>query len=137
MQDHFETVVEKHGEGLILDVLENWERHCRVHYPRPMTLEERWEHFICATDSSTQVGQSTPGSTALCKIDEKLLNDIERKAVRGMIAYAGYIQQVNETTVTELLLTTFDAIDIKDIPSYRYDDVIYYLMNFKTAKAVN
>lgn len=46
----FETAYKKHGEHFLCDILENWERHYRVRHPRPMTLEERWAHFLHATD---------------------------------------------------------------------------------------
>lgn len=55
MMDQFETVYKKHGETFIWDILESWERHCRIRPPRPLTLEERWEHFIRATDYPTTV----------------------------------------------------------------------------------
>lgn len=48
--DQFDTVLMKHGESFIWDILENWERHFHIRHARPMTLEERWEHFIRATE---------------------------------------------------------------------------------------
>jgi hypothetical protein len=55
MADQFEIVVKKHGETFIWDILENWERHHSIRHPRPMTLEERWDHFIRATDTSALI----------------------------------------------------------------------------------
>lgn len=55
MVEVFEVVIKKHGEHIIWDILENWERHHQIRHPRPMTLEERWEHFICATELASCV----------------------------------------------------------------------------------
>lgn len=50
MADQFETVMMKHGEHGIQAILENWESYHRVRHSQILTLEERWEHFIRATD---------------------------------------------------------------------------------------
>ncbi len=46
----FETACQRHGENLLWDILENWERYARVVHARVMTLEERWTYFIRATE---------------------------------------------------------------------------------------
>jgi hypothetical protein len=51
----FETIYKKHGETLIWDLLDTWERDYRVRHPSPMTLEERWEHFIRATEVTASI----------------------------------------------------------------------------------
>ncbi len=48
----FETFYKKHGENFMWDVLHIWERDNRIQHPRPMTLEERWAHFLCITEPS-------------------------------------------------------------------------------------
>ena len=53
--EQFENIMMKHGEHGLQAILENWERHYRVSHPRPMTLEERWDHFIRATEFPTAV----------------------------------------------------------------------------------
>lgn len=55
MADQFETILMKHGESYIWGLLENWERHFHIRHSRPMTLEERWEHFIRTTDDPVSV----------------------------------------------------------------------------------
>lgn len=56
MQDQFETVIAKHGESLIYDILENWERHMGIKYANRhlMTLERRWEIFWRTTEPEQQ-----------------------------------------------------------------------------------
>lgn len=51
----FETIYKKHGEILIWSLLDTWERDYRISYPQLMPLEERWEHFIRATDATTTI----------------------------------------------------------------------------------
>ncbi|MDD3183355.1 MAG: hypothetical protein PHD48_11220 [Alphaproteobacteria bacterium] len=51
----FETVCMKHSESLIQQIVETWERYNGVRHARPMMLEERWEHFIRATEPFSAV----------------------------------------------------------------------------------
>jgi len=48
----FETFYKKHDEPFIWSLLDSWERDRRVRHPRPLTLEERWEHFVRVTDNN-------------------------------------------------------------------------------------
>jgi len=52
----FEKVITKHGEGLIQDMLDNWERHMGIKYANAhlMTLERRWEIFWRTTEPEPQ-----------------------------------------------------------------------------------
>lgn len=68
---------------------------------------------------------------------EKALNEIELKAINGMIAYVAYMQEVEEATAKDVLAATFNVEDVKTLPSRRYDEVINFLMNLQIAKAVN
>ncbi|MDD3183525.1 MAG: hypothetical protein PHD48_12095 [Alphaproteobacteria bacterium] len=49
----FDVIITKHSESLIQQLVETWERYNNVRHERPMMLEERWEHFIRATDPAT------------------------------------------------------------------------------------
>ncbi len=46
----FETIYKKHGEEMILTILQVWERDNKDHRPSAMLLEDRWVHFIRATE---------------------------------------------------------------------------------------
>ena len=46
----FETVYNKHGEEIILTILHVWEQDNKTHKPSSMLLEDRWAHFISATE---------------------------------------------------------------------------------------
>ena len=46
----FDTITKKHSESLIQYIVEMWERDNNVRHERPMMLEERWDHFISATN---------------------------------------------------------------------------------------
>lgn len=60
----FEVFYKKHGENFIWDILNQWERDFRVQHPRPMSLEERWEHFINATNDHQAVDCSAVAPAA-------------------------------------------------------------------------
>lgn len=46
----FDTITKKHSESLVQQIVDTWERYNSVRHARLMSLEERWEHFICATN---------------------------------------------------------------------------------------
>lgn len=54
MAEKFETLLMKHGEHGLQAILENWERHQGIRYTKPVSLEERWEHFLRATDTTVR-----------------------------------------------------------------------------------
>lgn len=60
----FDTITKKHSESLIQQIVETWERYNDVRHERPMMLEERWEHFICATENRQAALCSVPAPTA-------------------------------------------------------------------------
>lgn len=49
----FDTACKKHSENLLFDIVELWERDNRVKHPVVLSLEERWDFFIRATDHRT------------------------------------------------------------------------------------
>ena len=61
---HFDTYVTKHGESLVQQIVDTWERYNSVRHPRLMSLEERWEHFIGATNNYQASISSTAAPTA-------------------------------------------------------------------------
>ncbi len=60
----FDTITKKHSESLIQQIVDTWERYNSVKHPRPMMLEERWEHFIKATNDYQAVVCPSPAPTA-------------------------------------------------------------------------
>ncbi len=60
----FETVMMKHSEGLIQQIVDTWERYNGVRQESPMMLEERWERFIRATNDNLS---RMPASVAACR----------------------------------------------------------------------
>jgi hypothetical protein len=60
----FDTITKKHSESLIQQIVETWERYNNVRHERPMMLEERWAHFICATETRQATLCSAPAPTA-------------------------------------------------------------------------
>lgn len=49
----FETFYKKHGENFIWDILHIWERDNRVQHTCSMTLEQRWDRFLRATEPTS------------------------------------------------------------------------------------
>ncbi len=79
----------------------------------------------------------TAGLTALRKAHERPLNNVELQAISGMIAYVAYTQEVNETTVCEVLTSHFGVNEVKVLPSRLYQNAIEYLVDLKMNNVVN
>jgi len=87
--------------------------------------------------SSADLRLLTSGLVALRKAHEKSLNTIELQALSGMIAYVAYTQEVNETTVCEVLTSHFGVGEVKALPSRLYQNAIEYLVDLKMDKVMN
>lgn len=48
--DQFETLMASLGELGIQAILENWERSIGLQYDAPLSLEGRWQLFLCTTN---------------------------------------------------------------------------------------
>lgn len=83
------------------------------------------------------LGHLTAQISAICMMNEKPLNDIERKAVSGMISYIAYTQNVGEAFVGEILTSHYGVDTVGALPSRLYQDAIEYLVDLKTDKVVN
>ncbi len=60
----FDTITKKHSESLVQQIVETWERYNNVRHERPMMLEDRWAHFIGATNDYQVSACSTAAPTA-------------------------------------------------------------------------
>ncbi len=107
--------------------------------PQPMNPAE--EAFNEATEgkdlSSGDLRLLTSGLVALRKAHEALVNDIELKALAGMIAYVAYNQQVDETTVCEILTAHYGIDKVKALPARLYQNAIEYLVDLKISNIMN
>ncbi len=102
------------------------------------TPEELFNEAMEGQDlSSGDLSLLTSGFLALRKANEKPLNKIELQAVFGMIAYVAYNQNVDETTVCEVLTSHFGVNEVKALPSRLYQNAIEYLVDLKMNKVVN
>lgn len=86
---------------------------------------------------SSDLSLLTSGLVALRKAHEKPLNEIELQALCGMIAYVAYTQEVDETTVCEVLTSHFVVGEVKALPSRLYQNAIEYLVDLKMDKVMN
>lgn len=48
--DQFQAIISRQGEHGAQAILENWEKHVGIHHSSAMTLEQRWDRFLRATD---------------------------------------------------------------------------------------
>lgn len=60
----FHTITKKHSEGLIQQIVDTWEHYNSILSPSLLSLEERWEHFISATNDYQSSVCSTNVPTA-------------------------------------------------------------------------
>lgn len=75
--------------------------------------------------------------SALCKTNEKTLNEIELNAVLGMISYVAHTQNAEESVVGEMLTSHYGVGTVAALPSRLYQNAIEYLVDLKMDKAVN
>lgn len=87
--------------------------------------------------ASSDLRLLTSGLTALREAHGKPLNDTELKAVSGMIAYVAYHQEVNATTVCEILASHYGVTEVKALPSRLYQNAIEFLVDLEIKKIVN
>lgn len=79
----------------------------------------------------------TSGFMALRDAQRKPLNEVERRAIAGMIAYVAYTQSVKEETVESIVTATFGVNSLKALPSCRYHEVVEYLVDLQMNNIVN
>ena len=87
--------------------------------------------------SSGDLGLLTSELVALRKAHEKPLNEIELKAVFGMISYVALDQKVGEDVISEVMASHFGVGAVAALPSRLYQNAIEYLMDLKMDKIVN
>lgn len=79
----------------------------------------------------------TSGFMALRDAQRKPLNEVERRAITGMIAYVAYTQSVNEETVESIVTANFGVNRVNALPSCRYQEVVEYLVDLQMNNIVN
>ena len=52
MSNFEQTFFDRHGEIGLMPFLEQWERACGIKHSAPVPFEDRWEHFINATNDN-------------------------------------------------------------------------------------
>ncbi|MDD3287477.1 MAG: hypothetical protein PHX43_00525 [Alphaproteobacteria bacterium] len=106
-----------------------------------MTQRTPEEIFDEATESSQfssgDLSLLTAELIALRKANEKPLNDIELKAVLGMISYVAYTQKVEEDSIGEVMTSHFGVSTVAALPSHLYQNAIEYLIDLKMDKVFN
>lgn len=108
---------------------------------KPLSQQPSEEIFDEATKgadfSSGDLGLLTAGLVALRKAHEASLNEIELKAVYGMISYVAHDQNVGEDIIGEIMTSHFCVSAVAALPSRLYQNAIEYLMDLKMDKIVN
>lgn len=108
---------------------------------KPQTINAAKEAFDETPEgkdmSSGNLRLLTSGLVALRKAHESPVNDIELQALSAMIAYVAYNQEVDETTVCEVLTAHYGVSEVKALPSRLYQNAIEYLVDLKIVNVVN
>lgn len=87
--------------------------------------------------SSGDLRLLTSGLATLCKAHESPVNNIELQAISAMITYVAYNQEVDETTVCEVLTAHYGITEVKTLPARLYQNAIEYLVDLKVINVVN
>ena len=77
------------------------------------------------------------GLSALRTAQEGPLNPRETQAVKSMIEYVAYSQEVDEGTVATIVTAQFNASEIEAIRSRSYNDVIAFLVDLQIKTILN
>lgn len=108
---------------------------------KPFTQQTAEDIYADATEgrdlSSADLRLLTAGLTALRKANEEPLNKVEFNALCGMISYVAHTQDVDENIVLQILLSKFQAEDVRKIPSRLFQSAVDYLVDLDVAKTVN
>jgi len=108
---------------------------------KPQTKITPEELFNEATEgkdiSSSDFRLLASGFSALKTTYNKPVNKIELNALYGMVAYVAHIQEVDETTVSEILTAHYGIADVKALPSRLYQEAIEYLVDLQINKVMN
>lgn len=108
---------------------------------KPQTAKSAEDLFNEATEgrdlSSGDLSLLTAGLMALRKTHDSPLNEVELKALSGMISYVAYNQKVDETTVCEILTAHYGVAEVKALPARLYQSAIEYLVDLKINNIMN
>ncbi len=108
---------------------------------KPQTMKTAEEAFNETTEgkdlSTGSLHLMTSDLVALRKAHEKPLNEVEIRAVSGMIAYVAYEQNVRADTVCEVTASHFGVETVTALPSRLYQAAIEYLVDLKMNKVIN
>lgn len=89
------------------------------------------------TFSPAEMRLLTTGLTALQTHRERPLRKMELQSVKAMIAYIAYSQGTEERGVEDVVTSYFDVKTIDTLLSYRYQEIIEYLVGLKMKEVVN
>lgn len=61
----------------------------------------------------------------------------EQWAIKSMMSYVAFKQNISEETVRSILLAHLDVEEMMDIPAKQYDQAICFLVDFNISKILN
>ena len=70
------------------------------------------------------------GILASCELET--LNKLELNAIKNAIAYVAFAENVEVSTVTDILTSAFEVEEVKDISSKHYEQAIRFLIELNT-----
>ncbi len=79
----------------------------------------------------------TSGLTALRAHREKTLTITELQSIKALLAYVAFSQEISEDNITALLLADYNAKTVEKLPSYRYQEIVEYLVDFEVDTVVH
>lgn len=77
------------------------------------------------------------GLAALRAAREKPLNKNELSAVKSLIAYVAYTQNVTEAMVETILMARYEVSSINALVSKQYNDIVEFLIDVQMKTVVN
>lgn len=87
--------------------------------------------------SAAEMKLLTSGLTALRTHHKKHVTKTELQSIKALVAYVAFTQTVNESNVRTIVTAYFDAKTIETLPSYRYQEIIEYLIDLEVNKVIN
>ncbi len=65
------------------------------------------------------------------------INEYELRSVRALIAYTAHTKAISEETVSEIVKTKFNALEITKLRRSDYDHAVHFLVDFEISEILN
>lgn len=103
----------------------------------PKKLQEQTEESAPVAKEKTFPTSSIKVAIELDSLCTGTLSRDELRAMRALVAYTARAQQAHETTLLEILTSTFNVESLEQAKRGQFEEMMRYLVNINLAKILN